>query len=132
MTLGATAAGDFLRAVVRFDLSSIAGRTATSCSLTVNSLAAAGGTGYTLARLTRTDWVESEVTWNDYASGSAWTTPGGDVALGDGLRLTTPLFARTLKQCAMSTSRRSYSRSRRGVSITTDDQILRCARRSPP
>ena len=32
---------------------------------------------YYMHELTR-DWVESEVTWNSYASGQAWTTPGGD------------------------------------------------------
>lgn len=31
-----------------------------------------------LNRLTRTDWVESEVTWNIYKTGSNWTTAGGD------------------------------------------------------
>lgn len=29
-------------------------------------------------KLTRTDWVELEATWNSYKTGSAWTTPGGD------------------------------------------------------
>ena len=32
-----------------------------------------------LFRVTR-DWTESAVTWNNAASGTAWTTPGGDVA----------------------------------------------------
>lgn len=29
-------------------------------------------------KLTRTDWVELEATWNSYKTGSAWTSPGGD------------------------------------------------------
>lgn len=29
-------------------------------------------------KLTRTDWVELESTWNSYKSGSSWTTNGGD------------------------------------------------------
>ncbi len=29
-------------------------------------------------KLTRTDWVELESTWNIYKTGSNWTTPGGD------------------------------------------------------
>lgn len=33
---------------------------------------------YTIKRLTRSDWVENQVTWNSYKTGSAWTTPGGD------------------------------------------------------
>ncbi|MCL6611599.1 MAG: DNRLRE domain-containing protein [Peptococcaceae bacterium] len=33
---------------------------------------------YAVKRLTRSDWLENEVTWNSYKTGSAWTTPGGD------------------------------------------------------
>jgi len=29
-------------------------------------------------KLTRTDWVEAEATWNSYKTGSNWTTSGGD------------------------------------------------------
>lgn len=32
--------------------------------------------------LGRTDWVESEATWNIYKTGSNWTTAGGDVQAG--------------------------------------------------
>ncbi len=34
-------------------------------------------------RVTRTDWVEGEVTWNNYKNGSAWTTAGGDFTTTD-------------------------------------------------
>ncbi len=34
-------------------------------------------------RLTRTDWVEGEVTWNNYKNGSSWTTAGGDFTVTD-------------------------------------------------
>jgi hypothetical protein len=32
----------------------------------------------TLARLTKIDWLEMQVTWNSASSGNAWTNPGGD------------------------------------------------------
>lgn len=38
------------------------------------------GQTFYVKRCTRTDWVETEVTWNDYKTGSAWTTAGGDMA----------------------------------------------------
>jgi len=34
-------------------------------------------------KLTRTDWVELEATWNSYKSGSAWTAAGGDYVTSD-------------------------------------------------
>jgi hypothetical protein len=36
-----------------------------------------------LYRCTRTDVVESQCTWNNYKSGSSWTSPGGDYTLTD-------------------------------------------------
>jgi hypothetical protein len=30
------------------------------------------------------DWGEAEVTWNDYSSGNAWTTAGGDITAAAG------------------------------------------------
>ena len=34
-------------------------------------------------RLTQTGWVESQVTWNSYATASSWTSPGGDATATD-------------------------------------------------
>jgi len=34
-------------------------------------------------KLTRTDWVEAQATWNIYKTGSNWTTPGGDYVTSD-------------------------------------------------
>lgn len=34
-------------------------------------------------KLTRTDWVEDEATWNSYKTGNAWTNPGGDYVTSD-------------------------------------------------
>lgn len=36
------------------------------------------GRSYSLCRLTQVGWVESQITWNSYATGQSWTTPGGD------------------------------------------------------
>jgi hypothetical protein len=36
------------------------------------------GTIIRVYKLTRSDWVETEVTWNIYKTGSPWTTAGGD------------------------------------------------------
>lgn len=36
-----------------------------------------------LVRLRRTDWLEDEATWNEYKSGSSWTTPGAEDSTDD-------------------------------------------------
>jgi len=36
------------------------------------------GMTFGIERCIRADWVEAEVTWNDYKSATAWTTAGGD------------------------------------------------------
>lgn len=41
-------------------------------------------------RCTRTDWVEGEVTWNNYKTGNAWTSGGGDVDLFTSVTDTSP------------------------------------------
>jgi hypothetical protein len=43
-----------------------------------NFAAAAGVYSGRLSRCTRTDWVELEVTWNNYKAGTPWTAGGGD------------------------------------------------------
>lgn len=69
------------RPIANFDVSRLAGRTINSAKLRryviVRSIS---GTMTTrVSRCTRpADWVEDEVTWDEYASGSAWTAEGGD------------------------------------------------------
>ena len=43
-------------------------------------------------KCTRTDWVESEATWNSYKSGNSWTDAGGDYVTSgpEGASLTVP------------------------------------------
>ncbi len=36
-----------------------------------------------IVRVTRSDWTETGVTWNEYKSGFSWTTPGGDFTAVD-------------------------------------------------
>jgi hypothetical protein len=71
------------RVLLEFDLSGLpAGQTITSASLRLNyyNKADTDPVGKTVwaYKLTRTDWVEIEATWNSYKTGSAWTAAGGD------------------------------------------------------
>ena len=74
------------RAVLSFDFSSLpAGVTIKSATLEAKTFDAttSEGDSVDVKRLTRTDWVEAEVTWDDYKSGSAWTGAGGDYTEDD-------------------------------------------------
>jgi hypothetical protein len=68
------------RGIGNFNVSALTGLTINSAKLvrklrTVNN----GGQQSILSRCTRpADWVEDEVTWNDYSNGNAWTDEGGD------------------------------------------------------
>lgn len=70
------------RMVVNFPLSSIpAGARILEATLQLynyDGQAADEGQVVWAYKLTRTDWVEAQVTWNNYKAGSPWTTPGGD------------------------------------------------------
>lgn len=69
------------RAALRFDISSLpAGATITTATLRLWCLNAQGGGGDAiLSRCTRpADWLEDEVTWNEYSSGNSWTNAGSD------------------------------------------------------
>ena len=67
------------REIVNFDVSPLSGRTVTAAKLiVVLSLANVSATAI-ISRCTRpADWVESEVTWNDYKVATPWTDGGGD------------------------------------------------------
>jgi hypothetical protein len=71
------------RSILEFDLSSMPyGATIISAVLYIyyygnNGWSPEGETVYAY-KLTRTDWVEAQATWNSYKTGSAWTTPGSD------------------------------------------------------
>lgn len=70
------------RALGEFDVSELAGATIGSAKLVrhVWSLPGGGGHDAVLTRCSRPgEWVESQVSWNQYKSGATWTTEGGDV-----------------------------------------------------
>ncbi len=83
------------RSLMNFDLSGFPGDVAdiTSAKLTVDVLLVfeGGGDLVNVERCTRpADWVEAEVTWNDYNTGNAWTTGGGDVTGVDATSFNVP------------------------------------------
>lgn len=64
--------------LLSFDFSSFvpAGATITLATLRLMAYTPASGRTIGCYRLRRTDWVESEATWNIYKTGSNWTTAG--------------------------------------------------------
>jgi hypothetical protein len=65
---------------LEFDISDIpVSSRITAASLDLYCITAStAANGAKLSRITRTDWVEAESTWNIYKTGSNWTTAGGD------------------------------------------------------
>lgn len=68
------------RMIIEFDISDItAGSTITATSLALDVQSAANGGGAAAShayRLLRSDWVETEATWNIYKTSNNWTTAG--------------------------------------------------------
>jgi len=64
--------------LLAFDCSSNVplGATITSAELRLHCTAGTSGRTVTCYRLLRTDWVETEATWNVYKTGSSWGTAG--------------------------------------------------------
>ena len=74
-------ANSIQRNVIAFDISDLpAGVTISSAKLSLYFYVANATSGLQVDvfKQTRDDWVETEVTWNSYKTGSAWTTEGGD------------------------------------------------------
>jgi len=74
---------NYQRLLVEFDISELPGEeTLISATLQLyyDNFAVSDPVGKTIwaYKLTRTNWVELESTWNIYKTGSNWTTPGGD------------------------------------------------------
>lgn len=74
------------RALQYFDLDSFIPPGATIVSavwwIYVHSVSAVAGHTFRIDRITQIGWVEAQATWNDYATSTAWTTPGGDIDTG--------------------------------------------------
>lgn len=81
--VGNTSAGADIRSLLSFNLSVLpANATINSATLTLTTAAADATSSNTLVQLDllslTTAFTASQATWNNYATGSAWTTPGGD------------------------------------------------------
>jgi len=69
---------DFSRSLIRFDLSALPSNQVIGWAKLILYVNAQAGSGSLyVARCTKA-WVEAEVSWNNYKTGSAWDTPGGD------------------------------------------------------
>ena len=78
--------GGAARSVLRFPMGGLFdnGKNITAATLRLHGLVYFGsgtieGKQLDIHKLTQQGWVEAEVTWNDYKSGTAWTTGGGDI-----------------------------------------------------
>jgi len=81
------------RGIFQFELpEELIGKTITSATLSLYCymLSNSAGRTYWAYRLTRTDWVEAEATWNSYKSGGTWTAAGGDFTTTDGTSTVVP------------------------------------------
>lgn len=67
-----------VRSILAFDFSAVvpAGATITLATLSLYCTFALASRTITVYRLLRTDWVETEATWNIYKTGSNWSTAG--------------------------------------------------------
>lgn len=76
------------RSILEFDISGLPGEailSAASLQLRYCNYQHTNPSGKTVwaYKLTRTDWVELEATWNIYKTGSNWTATGGDYVTSD-------------------------------------------------
>src|SRR5512139_4080622 len=83
LAVGNVGTADADRSLLAFDVSSLAHLTINAVYLkvyiqSVTSAPNPSACTFSLNALTRHDWVEAEATWNVYATGSSWTTAGGD------------------------------------------------------
>ena len=77
------AAGDkafIYRTVVNFDVSAVAADTINAVSLWMYHETMNGSAGHVSRNKRYSTWVENQVTWNDFSTGNAWDTGGGDGA----------------------------------------------------
>lgn len=73
------------RSILNFPISAVPdGVNLTAATLRLYcSVAAASDEASKVRRITRSDWVEAEVTWDDYKAATAWTSGGGDYSTTD-------------------------------------------------
>ncbi len=86
-------AGEYNNGIFSFDFSALPnGTTILTAPLSCYHCGVGGETGrtYWLYRATRTNWTELGSCWDNYKSGSAWTTAGGDFTTTNGASAVTP------------------------------------------
>ena len=87
-------AADIFRSTLKFNFSALPnGATITSSKLYLYysyGFGTVSGRTYWAYRLTRTDWSESQSTWNIFKTGSNWTNAGGDYSTTNGASITMP------------------------------------------
>jgi len=67
------------RALLRFDLSALAGSTLTDATLCQYAWEVqSANVSFSVCRLTQAAWSETGATWSTYDGAQAWATPGGD------------------------------------------------------
>jgi len=66
------------RYVVSFSLTGISDLVNATFKIYIHTINNSVNKSLIVCKLTRSDWVETEVTWNNYKAGTPWTTAGGD------------------------------------------------------
>lgn len=85
----ASKAGTINRVILLFDLSLYSGITEAILKLNCISGSVNAAEWY-IKRLTATDLVEDEITWNNKSSGNAWSSAGGDFTSDDQVTIDIP------------------------------------------
>jgi hypothetical protein len=83
------------RSILRFDFSSLPdGKTITAATVSLYmytySTHAPQGRTFWLYEITQTGWIENQVTWNSYKTGSTWGFSGGDYTVTNGSSMVCP------------------------------------------
>ncbi len=89
MVVRDTSASNRDHAILRFDFSALGG-IMISASLGIRKWTGSTGMTWQVCRLTETAWVETQATWNEYATSASWATGGGDYTTTDSATATVP------------------------------------------
>lgn len=93
LSTGVSFASKLRRSVLHFDISDLpAGATINSAYMEINCISASFiALEGSVHRLTQPGWVETEASWDDYASGVSWGAAGGDFDVVAEATFTQPL-----------------------------------------
>ena len=72
--------GDARRSIISFPITDLSSFSSSTLRLYYSAYVSGNPSGRTIQvyKLTRSNWVELQSTWNSYKTGSSWTTAGGD------------------------------------------------------